>query len=136
MCIVNIVQDNNLLICNGSQGIIIDFQDNLPIVKFNNGIVRKMSYHNWKSEKIPDVAIMQIPLILSWAITIHKSQGITLDNAEIDAGNNIFEEGQTYVALSRLRTLEGLYLTHFNPRRIKNNKKVEEFYKSIERTQQ
>ena len=136
MCIVNIVQDNNLLICNGSQGIIIDFQDGLPIVKFNNGIVRKMSYHNWKSEKIPDVAIMQIPLILSWAITIHKSQGITLDNAEIDAGNNIFEEGQTYVALSRLRTLEGLYLTHFNPRKIKNNKKVEEFYKSIERMQQ
>ena len=115
-----------MLICNGSQGI-IDFQDGLPIVKFNNGIVRKMSYHNWKSEKIPDVAIMQIPLILSWAITIHKSQGITLDNAEIDAGNNIFEEGQTYVALSRLRT-EGLYLTHFNPRKIKNNK-VEEFYK-------
>ena len=43
---------------------------------------------------------MQIPLILSWAITIHKSQGITLDNAEIDAGNNIFEEGQTYVAFA------------------------------------
>ena len=93
-----------------------------------------MSYHNWKSEKIPDVVASQVPLMLSWAITIHKSQGITLDNAEIDAGNNIFEAGQTYVALSRLRSLEGLYLTRFSPSKIKNNKQVQDYYESLERT--
>ena len=62
MCIVNIVQ-TNLLICNGSQNN-NRFQDGLPIVKFNNGIVRKMSYRNWKSEKYL-YNHLQIPLILS-----------------------------------------------------------------------
>ena len=134
MCIVNITQDDKLQICNGSQGIITHFETGFPVVKFDNGVVRKMSYHNWKSEKIPDVVASQVPLMLSWAITIHKSQGITLDNAEIDAGNNIFEAGQTYVALSRLRSLEGLYLTRFSPSKIKNNKQVQDYYESLERT--
>ena len=79
---------------------------------------------------MPDVVAAQVPLMLSWAITIHKSQGMTIDNAEVDAGNNIFESGQTYVALSRLRTPEGLYLSSFNPKKIKNNKVVEEYYDS------
>jgi len=51
-----------------------------------------------------------------------------LDCAEIDVGNNIFESGQTYVALSRVKSLEGLYLTSFNPARIRIHKKVKEFY--------
>lgn len=133
MCVVNITQDDNLQVCNGSQGIIMNFVDGFPVVKYDNGLIRKMGYHNWKSEKMPDVVAAQVPLMLSWAITIHKSQGITIDNAEIDAGNNIFEAGQTYVALSRLRTLEGLYLSSFNPKKIKNNKVVEEYYASLER---
>ena len=131
MCVVNITQDDNLQICNGSQGIIIHFADGFPVVKYDNGVIKKMGYHNWKSEKMPDVVAAQVPLMLSWAITIHKSQGMTIDNAEVDAGNNIFEAGQTYVALSRLRTLEGLYLSSFNPKKIKNNKVVEEYYERI-----
>jgi ATP-dependent DNA helicase PIF1 len=83
------------------------------------------------SEKIPEIGIMQIPLIHAWAITIHKSQGATLDAAQIDIGNNIFECGQTYVALSRIKSLEGLYLIAFNPLKIKIYKKVEKFYKSL-----
>ena len=84
-------------------------------------------------KKFPDVVAAQVPLMLSWAITIHKSQGMTIDNAEIDAGNKIFESGQTYVALSRLRTLEGLYLSSFNPKKIKHNKIVQDYYDSLER---
>ena len=53
----------------------------------------------------------QIPLRLAWAVTIHKSQGQTYDEVQIDMGRGAFSPGQTYVALSRVRSLEGLYLT-------------------------
>lgn len=130
MCIANLDLDSVKPICNGSQGVITSFDenDNIPIVRFNNGSIRKIKYHMWRSEKIPTIAIRQIPLILSWAMTIHKSQGSTLDKAEIDAGSGIFENGQTYVALSRVRTLEGLYLKSFHPKKVIVNKKVQEFY--------
>jgi ATP-dependent DNA helicase PIF1 len=72
-----------------------------------------------------------VPLILAWALTIHKSQGATLDTAEIDVGSGIFECGQTYVALSRVKSLNGLYLTSFDVRRIKINVKVKEYYDSL-----
>jgi ATP-dependent DNA helicase PIF1 len=135
MCISNI--DNNNVDClnpivNGSQGIIIDFKNNIPIVKFNNGIERPIDYHTWKSEKIDALSISQIPLIYSWAITIHKSQGVSLDKALIDIGSNIFECGQTYVALSRIKSFDGLYLTNLDLNKIKINKKVFEFYKQME----
>ena len=54
-------------------------------------------------------------------MSIHKSQGMTIDIAEVDAGQDIFECGQTYVALSRVKSLEGLYLTSFDVTKIKMN---------------
>jgi hypothetical protein len=90
-----------------------------------------MTRHSWESDKIPGIGVSQIPLILSWALTIHKSQGATLDAAEIDVGSGIFECGQTYVALSRVKSLEGLYLTSFDAKRIRINKKVKEYYESL-----
>jgi ATP-dependent DNA helicase PIF1 len=68
---------------------------------------------------------------LAWAITIHKSQGLTLEMAEVDVGDDIFECGQTYVALSRVKSLEGLYLTSFEQSKIKVNEKVIEFYANL-----
>lgn len=126
MCTVNL--DEN--ICNGSQGVIVDFTEttHLPIVKFVNGITMPMNYHYWQSENIPTIAIGQIPLCLAWALTIHKIQGTTLNSAEIDIGHSIFEYGQTYVALSRVKSLEGLYLSDFKPEKIKANPKVIQFY--------
>lgn len=129
MCIANIDMDNEKPICNGSQGIITRFDGDKPVVLFANGRVATMGPHSWTSEKFPEVGIKQVPLILAWAITIHKSQGATLDYAEIDVGSNIFECGQTYVALSRVRSFEGLRLTSFDHTKIKIDSRVIEFYK-------
>jgi ATP-dependent DNA helicase PIF1 len=133
MCIVNIQSDTGIEVCNGSQGIVTDFCDitGAPRVKFNNGIERIMTRHTWISDKIPGIGVSQVPLILAWALTIHKSQGATMDAAEIDAGSCIFECGQTYVALSRVKSLNGLYLTSFDARRIRINKKVKDYYESL-----
>jgi ATP-dependent DNA helicase PIF1 len=131
MCIVNIELDNGQTLCNGSQGVITRLSEQgLPVVRFGS-FETVMGYHVWPSENIPGIGVSQLPLILAWALTIHKSQGATLDIAEIDAGSGIFECGQTYVALSRVKSLEGLYLTSFDASKIKVSRKVQEFYNSI-----
>jgi ATP-dependent DNA helicase PIF1 len=134
MCIINIKSsEGDTLICNGSQGIITGYCDftRCPRVKYNNGVEMVMARHIWESDKIPGIGVSQIPLILAWALTIHKSQGATLDVAEIDVGSGIFECGQTYVALSRVKSLDGLYLTSFDAKRIRINKKVKDYYEAL-----
>ena len=132
MCIVNIELENGQTLCNGSQGIITRMSEQgLPVVKFGS-FETVMGYHMWPSENIPGIGVSQLPLILAWALTIHKAQGATLDVAEIDAGSGIFECGQTYVALSRVKSLEGLYLTSFDASKIKVSRRVQEFYLSLE----
>jgi len=135
MCIVNKETASGEKLCNGSQGIVVQFNGaGYPIVLFKNGVETVMEQHLWKSEKIPGVGIQQVPLILAWALTVHKIQGATLDCAEVDAGTGIFECGQTYVSLSRVKSLEGLYLTSYDPRRIKINKDVQDFYQELQGT--
>jgi ATP-dependent DNA helicase PIF1 len=132
MCIVNIQLDNDDILCNGAQGIVVSIDIlGLPVVKFKNGYQMTMSPHIWPSELIPGIGVSQVPLILAWALTIHKSQGSTLDIAEIDAGSGIFECGQTYVALSRVKSLEGLYLSSFDASKVRISKKVQDFYAQI-----
>ena len=133
MCIINKELDDGQMLCNGSQGIVTGFISNSAIlVKFNE-LIREipLSAHTWESERSPGLGVSQLPIILAWAITIHKSQGASLDMAEIDVGSDIFECGQTYVALSRVRSLEGLFLTSFDLSKILINKKVQEFYKGL-----
>jgi len=131
MCIANLDMESPEPIVNGSQGIVVDFVAGLPLVKFNNGAKRVVGLHIWSSENHPTIGVKQLPLIYAWAITIHKAQGVSLDMAQIDAGSNIFECGQTYVALSRVKSLDGLYLTAFDPQKIKVNRKVQDFYASL-----
>jgi len=134
MSVINIINENKeVTICNGSQGIVTGFCEltSCPRIKFNNGIEMVMLRHIWSSDKIPGIGVSQVPLILAWALTIHKSQGATLDVAEIDVGSCIFECGQTYVALSRVKSLEGLYLTSYDVNKIRVNKKVKDFYEEL-----
>ena len=133
MCVVNLdVDSSDYPIGNGSLGIITEFTSNgLPVVSFRNGLVKTIGYHDWISEEWPGLSIRQIPLILSWAMTIHKSQGCSLEMAEIDLGSDIFECGQSYVGLSRIVSLDGLYLTNFNPYKIRINLAVKEFYEKL-----
>lgn len=132
MCIANLNFEDENPIVNGSQGIVIDFVNGNPLIKFGKK-TQVIGYHTWQSERLPGIAIKQLPLIYGWAITIHKAQGMTLDKALIDIGNNIFECGQTYVALSRIKTIEGLYLKNFDYTKIKINKKVFDFYNNLKK---
>jgi ATP-dependent DNA helicase PIF1 len=130
MCNANIALEHG--ICNGSQGTIIDFVGEHPKVKFVNGCVMVMDLHHWQSEQYPTISISQFPLQLAWALTIHKIQGTTLKMAQIDVGKDIFAYGQTYVALSRIQSLDGLYMSSFMPDRVKADPRVKGFYKHIE----
>jgi hypothetical protein len=87
--------------------------------------------HYIQSDEYPTIAVGQIPLCLSWAMTIHKIQGATLPMASIDVGGQIFEYGQTYVALSRVESLDGLYLTAFHAEKVRANERVIEFYSKM-----
>ena len=138
MCVANLdVDSNDYPIGNGSLGIITEFtSNNLPVVSFRNGLIKTIGYHDWISEDWPGLSIRQIPLILSWAMTIHKSQGSCLEMAEIDLGSDIFECGQSYVGLSRIVSLEGLYLTNFNPYKIRINLAVKDFYDHLWKKQE
>jgi ATP-dependent DNA helicase PIF1 len=129
MCTFNIDLENG--ICNGSQGVILNFNAKYPTVKFSNGIEMIVGYQYYQNEEYPSLVVGQIPLCLAWAMTIHKIQGATLDIAEMDLGKSIFEYGQSYVALSRIRTLNGLYLSEFYPHRIKSNPLVKQFYNQL-----
>jgi ATP-dependent DNA helicase PIF1 len=136
MCNVNYDMERG--ICNGMQGVVVDILEYpdplkkyIPVVEFVNGHTIAMDMHYWQSDEYPSIALGQYPICLAWAMTIHKMQGATLKLAEMDIGKTIFEYGQTYVALSRIESLDGLYLSAFHPQKIKANEKVVAFYESF-----
>jgi len=103
---------------NGTTGVVVGFRaDEVPIVELRNGkrVAAEPASWNIEIESQTLASVTQVPLRLAWAITVHKSQGMSLDAAVIDLGN-AFEYGQGYVALSRVRSLAGLYVLGLNER--------------------
>jgi len=103
---------------NGTTGIVTGFSksDSMPIVQMSSGASVTLERDEWSLENSSGkktATVTQVPLRLAWAMTIHKSQGMTLDAAEIDL-SKAFEVGQGYVALSRLKNIEGLKLLGIN----------------------
>ncbi len=131
MMVANVNPDEGLV--NGSRGVIVGFSEGveLPIVEFANGLTKTVGTHAWPIEDYEFVSRTQIPLRLAYAVTTHKSQGASLDSALVDIGSGIFEFGQAYVALSRCRSLESLYVYDFDSTAFKVHPKVREFYGAL-----
>lgn len=100
---------------NGSRGTVTGFDDTYPVVLLANGKEIIVEPHTWSLEEDGRVRaeVSQLPLRLAWAITIHKSQGMSLDAAEIDLART-FTPGMGYVALSRVRSMDGIFLQGIN----------------------
>ena len=128
---------------NGTLGTVVDFsteggpasggdEDGYPVVKSLNGRKFIASPETWKIEENGKTvaSIMQVPLRLAWAITVHKSQGMTLDAAQIQL-TDAFEKGMGYVALSRVKSLAGMRLLGFNEMALRVHEDVLEFDKTL-----
>lgn len=112
---------------NGTTGTILEFKYDIPRVQVANGMVIDVEPMDWSVQDQGKIlaSITQIPLRLAWAITIHKSQGMSLDAAIMDL-SQVFEYGQGYVALSRVRTLQGLHVVGYNDRALQVHPRVQE----------
>lgn len=118
---------------NGTLGEVVDWSDTgEPVVQIASGKEIVASLETWTIQDGEDLLaeISQIPLRLAWAITIHKSQGMSLDSAEIDL-RKCFLPGMGYVALSRVRTFNGLQLKGFNQMALTVNQKILEYDRTI-----
>ena len=106
-----------------------------PIVKFCDGIERTINFETFSLSMGGKVIAqrIQIPLVLSWGISVHKSQGMTVEKAVVHL-KKVFEYGQSYVALSRVRSKDGLSLTYpINAQQVIAHPNVVEFYRQLKR---
>lgn len=115
--VMAVKNDQSKRYANGSIGMVVDFEPatDYPVVQFRNGRTVVMQPDTWelRDGDKKRASISQIPLRLAWAITVHKGQGMTLDAARIDL-RKAFVPGMGYVALSRVRDIDNLYLTGIN----------------------
>lgn len=113
-----------------------------PVVRFAiaDGTTRDLlcTREIWKTE-LPNGEITasraQVPLILAWALSIHKAQGQTLDRVKVDLGK-VFEKGQAYVALSRATSMQGLQVLRFDPTKVMAHPRVRTFYSNLTRAEE
>ena len=131
MLLVNLDIEGGLV--NGSRGVVVDMNETSVTVKFKSSKyinnTRVIEYYSFQSIEHDNIKYSRsmIPLQVAFAVTTHKVQGSTIDCAVVNCGNTIFEDGQAYVTLSRVRNPEGLYITQFMLNKIRPNKKALDF---------
>lgn len=131
--VMSTVNHEKLAYVNGSLGIVTNVNKKYVEVKFDNGFKEKIYHYEWEEYDGQDIVatFKQIPLKLAYAITIHKSQGQTIDGDLFIDANGIFEEGQLYVALSRVRDHHRLVISNLNNEMFKTNLKAKQFYDGL-----
>jgi len=125
MCTTNISGTD---IVNGTRGVIVAMTPTAVSMKLVNGETYVMQYINVNCEDNLQLSVSYMPLKLAYALTIHKSQGMTLDAMELDIGDSIFEYGQAYVALSRARSLKSIKILKVKASSFKTHPLVKQFY--------
>lgn len=137
-------ENRRLLYCNGSRGVVTDFtEDDLPVVEFKDGGCLEIDLQDFEIRSQPtkknklgkiELTLRQIPLRVAYALSIHKSQGMTLDCVEVDL-SKCFCTGHAYVALSRVKSLNGLTLSKpFEMNNVKADPRCVEFYEKKDET--
>lgn len=132
MLLKNLDVQNGMV--NGSRGVVVRFTEpgGQPVVRFINGREEAIAPVRFSAEvhSVGECVRVQVPLKLAWALTVHKSQGMTLDYVRVSL-RGVFAAGQAYVALSRARSLEGLQVTDYEPGCARSDPLVRGFYKAV-----
>lgn len=125
MCTTNLQGTN---ICNGTRGVVVELGNSDVIIRLVNGQNVSIPYTKTTCIDNKKHSVNFMPLKLAYAISIHKSQGMTLDAVEIDIGDSIFTFGQGYVAITRARSLESIKIISVKASSFRVHPKVKEFY--------
>ncbi|XP_036910016.1 ATP-dependent DNA helicase PIF1 [Sturnira hondurensis] len=136
MLVKNLAVSRGLV--NGARGVVVGFETEgrgLPQVRFLCGVTEVIRADRWTVQATGGQLLsrQQLPLQLAWAISIHKSQGMSLDCVEISL-SRVFASGQAYVALSRARSLQGLRVLDFDPTVVRCDPRVLRFYATLRRS--
>ena len=127
----NIDQDAGIV--NGTRGIVIDVNPICVTIRKINDVKIEIKYHESTNVEDPSLRLKFMPLKLAYALSIHKSQGMTLDAVEVDIGPKIFAAGQAYTALSRAQNLESVKVKSIAQKSFIVDPEVLKFYKKIEK---
>ncbi len=130
MIIRNICMEKKLV--NGTRGIVVELEEFGIIMKDMDGNLHKIEYYtDIKKNGKKKIEIKFLPVKLAYAISIHKSQGASIDYLEIDLGDDIFISGQLYTALSRATNINNLRISNFSRSSLIKNKKIKKFYENL-----